>query len=253
MSNDARRLAAMVDSPEIDERGNLAFRKDLGTQVKVLFESFSAPLAGMFDAPFADLLRTMAAFPTYSLGSQALIAVQAPGSCCLSSAGRWADFDRRVVNNARAIYIWESTDNPPVAVHRVSGYERPSIDRARLIASLLGLRVVQDGEYQFDPVAICENALWDKSKTWRTVRSVRLIDGGDHIGVKLLLNDRRVLDGRARTMIGLVKTLMQAGTVPNDESIAAYLNGHLDDTHKQSLEAGAAPRPRDFLQRFKLV
>jgi len=247
MSNDARRLAAMVDSSDAQERGNLPFRKDFASQTKALFESFGAPLAGMSDAPFADLLRTMSTFPSYSLGNQSLIALQGPASVAVSSMEKWEALGRSLVLNPRAIYIWAPTDNR-AATSSANGFARPSLDQSEKIARSLGLRPAQDGEYEFDARSIGENALWGSSQTWRTVRSVRISEGGDHIAVKLVTRDGRSLERRARTMVGLVKALMQAGTSPNDETIAGYL-ARLDIA--QSVPV--APRNRDFFQRFKMV
>jgi hypothetical protein len=245
MPNDARLLAAMVDAPEPQERGNFAFRKDFASQTKALFESFGAPLAGMSDAPFADMLRVMASFPSYSLGNQSLIALQSPGAQSVSSAERWAALGRRVVRNPAAIHIWapaKTRDTAPSS----NGYARPSLAQAEKIAASLGLRATQGDEFLFDAKAVGDNALWGGSQNWRSVRAVRITDGGDHIAVKLITGDGRALDRRARTMVGLVKSLMQAGSSPNDETIAAYLS-RLEGSR------GIAPRSRDFFQKFTLV
>lgn len=248
MPNEARRLASLVDAPQPDDRGNLAFRKDFASQTKALFESFGSPLAGISDAPFADLLRTMASFPTYSLGNQSLIALQAPGSQSVSGAERWTGLGRRLVTNARPIYIWAPADSRATADRGPNGYARPSLERADQIAFSLGLRATQGSDYLFDAAAVGGNALWGGSQSWRAVRAVRIADGGDHIAVKLIMKDGRALDRRARTMNGLVKTLMQAGTSPNDETIAAYLNR---DAGQAQPAQGAAKR--DFFQKFKMV
>jgi hypothetical protein len=245
MPNDARRLAAMVDAPEPQERGNFPFRKDFASQTKALFESFGAPLAGMSDAPFADMLRVMASFPSYSLGNQSLIALHAPGARSVSSAERWAALGRRVVRNPAAIHIWapaKTRDTTPSS----NGYARPTLVQAEKIAISLGLRASQGDEFLFDTHVVSENALWGGSQTWRSVRAVRITDGGDHIAVKLITRDGRALDRRARTMVGLVKSLMQAGSSPNDETIAAYLT-------RLEGDQGIAPRSRDFFQKFTMV
>jgi hypothetical protein len=244
MSQDARRLTAVVDGPQSEERSNPAFRKDFVSQTKALFESFGTPLAGMSDAPFADLLRSMASFPTYSLGNQALIALQGGAAQAVTSAERWTGLGRHLVTNARAIYIWAPIDTRGASQQNEGGYARPSIVRAEQIATSLGLREV-NGQLQFDASAVTQNALWGVSQTWRSVRTVQLTEGDDHIAVKLLMNDGRVLDRRARTMISLVKSLMQAGTSPNDETIASYL--------AQEAVAGQPAKSRNFFQKFKLV
>ena len=96
MSNEARRLAALVDDTGPLERSNSAFRKDFVSRTKALFDSFGAPLAGTSDAPFSELLRVMASFPSYSLGNQSVISLQSPGAQSIANAEGWAALGRRV-------------------------------------------------------------------------------------------------------------------------------------------------------------
>lgn len=248
MSSHAQQLAALVDGDPLKERSNLAFRKDFASQTKSLFESFGAPLAGLSDAPFADVLSTMAAFPTYSLGNQTLIALQSPRSSTLSSAERWADLGRRLVRNAQPVHIWAPADSRTNSERSVSGFARPTLEKAEQIAFSLGLRATTGGEFLFDAHAISQHPLWGSLQTWRNVRAVRIADGGDHIAIRLITRDGRALDRRARTMVGLVKSLMQSGSSPNDETITEYLT-----RGTVTAEAQGSKRARDFFQKFKMV
>jgi hypothetical protein len=248
MSSHAQQLAASVDGEQLRGRGNLAFRKGFAARTKSLFESFGAPLAGMSDYSFTEVLTALSAFPDYSLSNQILVALQAPHSSSLCSPERWTVLGRRLVRNARPVHIWAPADTRTSEERSASGFVRPTLERAEDIACSLGLRATPSGDFLFDAESISRNPLWGSLQTWKAVRAVRITDGGDHIAIRLILPGSRVLDQRVRTMVGLVKSIMQAGNTPNDETITEYL----DRGTVSNGQDGSRPG-RSFIHKFRLV